>query len=127
MVTEKSRSRRGLSFDLDLYRQEANQYISFAEIDSEIDKDETADKPDKFKYANWNKWEESVYIYLNSVVSKSGAPLSNVIRKDLEAGTKWDELDRKVQIYTAPLQDFTFNIDSKRVLTLLKDLCRYRG
>ena len=58
------RSRRGLSFDLDLYRQEASEYISFAEIDSEIDKDEAADKPEKFKYVNWNKWEESVYIYI---------------------------------------------------------------
>ena len=54
------RSRRGLSFDLDLYRQEANQYISFAEIDSEIGNDEAADKPEKLKYMNWNKWEESV-------------------------------------------------------------------
>jgi len=33
-------------------------------------------------------------------------------------------LDRKVQeIHTASLQDFIFNIDSKRVLTLLKELC----
>jgi len=47
-----------------------------------------------------------------------------VIRKDLEAGTKWEELERKVQqIHTAPLQGFTFNLDSKRVLTLLKELC----
>ena len=118
------RSRRGLSFDLDLYRQEANQYIFFAEIDLKIDKDETADKPDKFKYSSWNKWEESVYIYLDSIVSKSGAPLSYVIRKDLEEGTEWDKLDgRTQQIYTAPLEGFTFNIDSKRVLTLLKELC----
>jgi len=72
----------------------------------------------------WNKWKESVYIYLDSIVGKSGAPLSYVIRKDLEAGTKWEELERKVQqIHTAPLQGFTFNLDSKRVLTLLKELC----
>ena len=57
------RHRRGLSFDLDLYRQEATAYISFAEIDSEIAKDEAANKQEKFKYANWNKWEESVYIF----------------------------------------------------------------
>jgi len=83
------RSRRGLPFDLDLYKAEATQYISFAEKDSEIDKDEAADKPEKFKYANWNKWEESVYIYLDSVVSKNGAPLSYVIRKDLDEGIEW--------------------------------------
>jgi len=35
-------------------------------------------------------------------------------------------LDRKTQqIYTASLEGFTFNIDSKRVLTLLKELCLY--
>ena len=50
------RSRRGLSYDLDLYRQEATSYISFAEIDSEIAKDDAADKPNTFKYANWSKW-----------------------------------------------------------------------
>jgi len=47
-----------------------------------------------------------------------------VIRKDLEEGTEWDKLDRKTQqIHTAPLQGFAFNLDSKRVLTLLKELC----
>jgi len=118
------RSRRGLSFDLDLYKQEATQYISFAEIDSEIDKDEAADKPDKFKYSSWNKWKESVYIYLDSIISKNGAPLSYVIRKDLDEGIEWESLDRKTQqIYTASLEGSMFNIDSKRVLTLLKELC----
>ena len=118
------RSRRGSSFDLDLYRQEASEYISFADIDSEIDKDEAVDKPDKFKYVNWSKWEESLYIYLDSIVGKSGAPLSYVIRKDLKEGTEWEDLDRKTQqIHTAPLEGFTFNIDSKRVITLLKELC----
>jgi len=97
------RSRRGLTFDFDLYKAEATQYISFAEIDSEIDKDEAADKPEKFKYASWNKWEESVCIYLDSVISKNGAPLSYVIRKDLDVEIEWESLDRKTQqIYTAP-------------------------
>jgi len=109
---------------LDLYRQEATEYIYFAEIDSEIASDDAADKPDKFKYASWNKWEESVYIYLDSIVSKSGAPLSYVIRKDLPEDAKWDELDRKTQkIQNASLERFMFTIDSERVLTLLKELC----
>jgi len=104
--------------------QGATQYISFAEIDSEIEKDEAADKPDKFKYSSWNRWEESVYIYLDSIISKNGAPLSYVIRKDLDEGIEWDSLDRKTQkIYNASLEGFIFNIDSKRVLTLLKELC----
>ena len=118
------RYRRGLSFDLSLYREEANSYITYAEIDAEIGSDDAADKPDKFKYSSWNKWEESVYIYLDSIVSKSGAPLSYVIRKDLPEDTEWDELDRKTQkIQNAPLQGFMFTIDSARVLTLLKELC----
>jgi len=91
------RSRRGLTFDLNLCRQEADQYTQFAEIDSEIDKVEAADKPDKFKYSSWNKWEESVYIYLDSIASKNGALLSYVIRKDLEEGTEWDKLASNVQ------------------------------
>ena len=118
------RSRRGLSFDLDLYKQGATQYISFAEIDSEIEKDEAADKPDKFKYSSWNKWEESVYIYLDSIISKNGAPLSYVIRKDLDEGIEWESLDRKTQkIHNASLEGFMFTIDSERDLTLLKELC----
>jgi len=55
---------------------------------------------------------------------KNGAPLSYVIRKDLDEGIEWENLDRKTQqIYTASLEGFMFNIDSKRVLTLLKGLC----
>jgi len=111
------RRRRGLSFHLDLYRQEANSYITYAEIDAEIGDNDAADKPGKFKYASWNKWEESVYIYLDSIISKNGVPLSYVIRKDLGQDTKWDELDRKTQqIYNAPLQGFTYNLDSTKVL-----------
>lgn len=110
--------------DLDLYCQGADEYISLAEIDSVINKDDTADKPDKFKYSNWNRWEEFVYLYLNSMTSKCGAPLSYVIRKDLAEDVEWESLDRKVQqIYTAPIEGFMFNIGSKRVLTLLKELC----
>ena len=71
---------------MSLYREEANSYITYAEIDAEIGSDDAADKPEKFKYASWNKWEESVYIYLDPILSKSSAPLSYVIRKDLDPG-----------------------------------------
>jgi len=118
------RSRRGLPFGLDLYQSEADTYIQFANIDSEINKDEAADKPEKLKYVDWNKWEESVYIYLYSIIAKSGVPLSYVIRKDLDDDVEWDSLDRKMQqIHNAPLEGFSINIDSTRVLTLLKELC----
>ena len=45
--------------DLDLYCQEADEYISIAEIDSMVAKDETIIKPENFKYSIWNQWEES--------------------------------------------------------------------
>ena len=78
------RDRRGLTYDLELYQAEVNTYIKIAKIDSQTGNDDAADKPEKFKYADWNKWEESVYIYLNSIITKAGVPLSYVIRKDLD-------------------------------------------
>ena len=118
------RDRRGLTYDLELYQAEVNTYIKIAKIDSQTGNDDAADKPEKFKYADWNKWEESVYIYLNSIITKAGIPLLYVIRKDLDQDVDWESLDRKVQqIHTAPLEGLLFDLDSERVLTLLKELC----
>ncbi len=118
------RDRRGLSYYLELYQAEVKMYIKFAKIDSQIGKEEVADKPEKFKYSNWTKWEESLYIYLNSVITKDGIPLLYVIRKDLKDDVDWESLDRREQqIHTAPLQGLIFKMDSTRVLTLLKKLC----
>ena len=64
-----------------------------------------------------------MYIYLNSIITKAGVPLSYVIRKELEEHVDWESLDRKVQqIHTAPLEGLLFEHDSERVLTLLKEL-----
>jgi len=41
------RALRGLDFSMTLYKQEAVQYISYAEIDAESSKDEAAEKPAK--------------------------------------------------------------------------------
>jgi len=118
------RQRRGLELDLDLYCQGADEYITLAEIDSMVTKDETVNKPEKFKYSEWNHWEESVYLYLNSITSRCGAPLSYVIRKDLAEDIEWESLDREIQqIHAAPLEGFMFKMDSGRVLALLKELC----
>ncbi len=46
------RRRRGLVVDLNLYCQEADEYISLAEIDSMMAKEETITKPEKFKYSD---------------------------------------------------------------------------
>jgi len=116
---------RGLSQDLDLYCQNADQYISLAEMDSLVSKKETnITKSGKFNYSEWNQWEESVYLYLNSIRSNCGAPLSYVIRKDLDEDVEWDSLDREVQkIHAAPLEGFMFDVDSKQVLAIFKELC----
>ena len=50
------RDRRGLSYDLELYQAELKMYIKFARIDSQTGTDGTADKPEKFKYADCIKW-----------------------------------------------------------------------
>ena len=94
-----------------------------------VSKDESSiTKPEKFKYSEWNQWEESVYRYLNSIRSTCGAPLSYVIRKDLDEDVEWDSLKREVQkIHAAPLQGFVFDMDSNRVLSLLKELCSNTG
>ena len=47
-----------------------------------------------------------------------------MIRKELEEDVDWESLNRKdQQIHTAPLEGLIFNMDSERVLTLLKELC----
>jgi len=93
-----------------------------------VTKDETVNKPEKFKYSEWNQWEESVYLYLNSITSRCGAPLSYVIRKDLAEDIEWKSLEREVQqIHAASLEGFMFQMDSKRVLAILKDLCLHTG
>ncbi len=61
---------------------------------------------------------------MNSVITKAGIPLSYVIRKNLDKDVEWESLDRKVQqTHTAPLEGLMFDVDSEKVLTLLKELC----
>ena len=70
----------------------------------------------------------AIYLYLNSLSSKCGAPLSYVIRTDLDKDMEWESLEREVQqIHAAPLEGFMFKMDSKRVLAILKDLCLNTG
>ncbi len=123
------RRRRGLSQDLDLYCQNADNYVALAEMDSLVSsKESIITKPGKFKYSEWNQWEESLYLYLNSIRSSCGAPLSYVIRKDLDPDVEWDSLHREVQkIHAAPLEGYMFDSDSKQVLAILKELCLNTG
>ena len=67
-------------------------------------------------------------MYLYSLSSKCGAPLSYVIRTDWDKDMEWESLEREVQqIHAAPLEGFMFKMDSKRVLAILKDLCLNTG
>ena len=117
---------RGVPIDVSTYEADPDICIRNAALAAEHAEQDssTADKPVKFTYKSWITWEESVEVYLESVISSCGAPLSYVIRKDLPVGTAWNNLDETQQrIYTPNIQGFAFNIDSKTVLTLLKELC----
>ncbi len=63
-----------------------------------------------------------IYLF-NSVITNAGIPLSYVIQKDLDEDVEWESLDRKVQQITAPLEGLMFDVDSEKVLILLKELC----
>ncbi len=120
------RHSRGLDLDTTDYEANSNDYILCAEVDAEeMERDSSkAEKPNEFKYKEWIKWEESVYLYFDSILGSNNVPLSYVIRKDLPPGTVWDQLENKVQkIHNAPLQGFVFNIDTKKVMTVIKETC----
>ena len=117
---------RGVPLDIDVYEADPDVCIQNAalaadHISSESNK---ADKPEKFTYKSWITWEESIEVYLESLIRSCGAPLSYVIRKDLPVGMIWDNLDAMQQrVHTPPVNGFAFSIDSKNVLTLIKELC----
>ncbi|GFH56845.1 hypothetical protein CTEN210_13321 [Chaetoceros tenuissimus] len=118
---------RGVPINLAVYQHDPDVCMQNSALAADhVEQDTTkAGKPDKFEYANWITWEESVEVYLESVISNAnGAPLSYVIRKDLPPNTNWNSLDKLQQrIYTPVLQGFAFNLDTKEVLTLMKELC----
>lgn len=117
---------RGLAIDLNEYEADPNVCIENAVLAADHSKDTStvADKPEKFSYKEWISWEESFDTYLDSCTGVNGAPLSYIIRKDLPVGTQWDTLDAIQQrIYTPALQGYAFGIDTKTVLTYLKELC----
>ena len=120
------RFNRGLAVDIAEYEANPDICIENAALAADHSKDTStvADKPEKFSYKEWISWEESFEAYLESCTGVNGAPLSYIIRKDLPAGTQWNSLDAMEQrVHTPPLQGFAFDIDTKTVLTYLKELC----
>ena len=84
--------------------------------------DVTIDKPEKFEYKNWIAWEESFYMYFDSLLNLRTVSLIYFIRKDLPPGTNSNTLSRKDQtIHNYPLQGFVFDMDAKSVLSILKE------
>ena len=105
--------------DPDTYIQNAVIAAAHAAAD-----DSKSEKPKEFQYKNWISWEDSLEIYLESINSVCGVPLSYVIRKDLPLGSNWDDLDHVQQrIRNTKLEGLAFNIDSKAVLTVMKEAC----
>ena len=115
---------RGQVIDVNEFRAQPGEYRMRAEFDynNSQDKTVTVDKPAKFEYKKWIGWEESVYRYFDSIKNTRGVPLSYVIRKDLPAGTDIASLNRHDQlIYTAQITGFFFNLDSEKVLSIIKE------
>ena len=119
-------SLRNLPLDVNIYKTDANVYKMNAELDHlDSEKDAiTVDKPKKFQYKDWIEWEESVYMYFDSLKNLQNIPLSYVIRKDLGAGVVIDPNDRKKQmIYHASLNGFLFNKDNTTVGNIIRECC----
>ena len=90
---------RNINLDVDDFKAKEEEYranAAYAYLDTEAD-DVSIDKPEKFEYKNWIAWEESVYLYFDSLSNLRGVPLVYVIRKDLSPGTDRNSLTRKEQ------------------------------
>ena len=112
---------RNVPLDVNEFKANADDYKENAEysyLESQAD-DVNIDKPAKFDYKNWIAWEESVYLYFDSIYNLRGVPLSYVIRK---ATPTTRALSRKEQIiYNGALHGFVFDMDSKSVLSVIKE------
>ena len=115
---------RNKELNVNEYKADPDRYRMNAEYDylESMNDDVSIDKPEKFEYKNWIPWEESVYMYFDSITNLRGIPMSYVICKDLQVGVDINELSRKEQIiYNAPLNGFVFDIDTKSILAILKE------
>ena len=117
---------RNLPLDVNVYKADSDTYKLNAELDhlDQEHDDVTVDKPKKFQYKDWIEWEESVYMYFDSLKNLQNVPLSYVIRKDLPVGTLLTSLERKEQlIYNAPLNGFLYNKDNTTVGNIIRECC----
>lgn len=110
---------RGAEPDPQEYVKDRRVHIVEAELAAEKGDEPEVDKPGTFKYDDWIAWEESVYLYLNSVKNRYGIPLSYVIRKEYKGD--FNDLDREDQIiHHAQLSGPCFTRDTRTVFDLIK-------
>ena len=115
---------RGQVIDVDEFKAQSDEYRLRAQyaFDNSQDTSVAVDKPAKFEYKKWIGWEESVYRYFDSILNQRGVPLSYVIRKDLPNGVTTATLSRHEQlVYGAQLTGFFFELDTVKVLNILKE------
>lgn len=120
------RSLRNLPIDVNDYKASPDVFKLNAELDHLDSEQDTVsvDKPKKFAYKDWIEWEESVYMYFDSLKNLQGIPYSYVIRKDLAATQTINLNDRKMQmIYTASLNGFLFGKDNTTVGNIIRECC----
>ena len=89
----------------------------------ESEKKDEAEKPVKFAHDKWIQWEESIITYFSAIKNSRGIPLSYIIKKEDEniSEITADIRDQEM-IKNASLEGPMFVRDSKRVLTILKEL-----
>ena len=62
---------RDIPLDVDAFKANEEEYranAAYSYLETEAD-DVDIDKPEKFKYKNWIAWEESVYMYFDSIMN----------------------------------------------------------
>ena len=119
-------SLRSLPLNVNEYKATPDIYRMNAELDHLDTEQDTVsvDKPKKFQYGDWIEWEESVYMYFDSIKNIQGVPYSYVIRKDLVPNQQININDRKMQmIYTAPITGYLFGKDNTTVGNIIRECC----
>lgn len=84
-------------------------------------KEEKLFYPEKFEAKQYKAWSRSLVNYLDSIIGKSGVPLTYVIRaEDVTPDDAVDEYQRT--LWSTPHAGFAFREDNRQVYRVLKDL-----
>ena len=107
------------NFDTDMMRQ---SILDYPVHDMFLDADDTAEKPDIFKYEKWTDWQDSFVTFLKNTKSvRKSIPLYYIIRTKPNpipvANMTEDEI-----VYNAPHNGAAFIRDNKLVHTYLTEL-----